>query len=74
MDLPGKEKYNIFYRCTAKGIEYNRKGQMEGGGEDLREEMRGNAVRIDGHLRDGMKTVQWKFPTIYEGGPNEVSK
>lgn len=40
MDLPGKEKYNIFYRCTAKGVEYNRKDQMgkgrgalEGGNE-----------------------------------------
>jgi hypothetical protein len=31
--------------------------RLEGGGEmKLREEMRGERVRIDGHLRAGMKT------------------
>lgn len=40
----------------------------------LEERMEKETDRIEGTLRGGMETVQWKHPKIYGGNPKNVSK
>jgi hypothetical protein len=67
----GKGKYNRFYGWTRgkeRLEEENNVGREKGDG--LRKAMWGKTGRIEGHLRDGMKTsCSGTFLKIYEGNP-----
>ena len=80
MVLPGRRKLILWVDWSMRlGSDKNQRiGWERGGKMGLRDRMRQGQLKlksIGGEFEWQNGTlVQWKYPTIYEGNPNEVSK